>query len=84
MNHKLLKALNKLYKYPNYDYDREREVSVYLVDTLSSADRELLEQHHWQANDIGHITHDSVILCAGSATTMKAGQTHPILDMPFT
>lgn len=23
MNHKLLKALNKLYKYPNYDYDRE-------------------------------------------------------------
>jgi hypothetical protein len=69
MNHKLLKALNKLYKYPNYDYDREREVSVYLVDTLSSADRELLEQHHWQANDIEHITHDSVIQ---SLTSMQA------------
>ncbi|MEK5027616.1 hypothetical protein [Paenibacillus sp. FSL M7-1046] len=46
MNHKLLKALNKLYKYPNYDYDREREVSLYLVDTLSPADRELLVQHY--------------------------------------
>lgn len=60
MNPKLLRVLKKLYKYPNYQYDREREVSLYMTETLTSEEQELLHHSGWVPNEIKLISHDDI------------------------
>ncbi|MEY8746231.1 hypothetical protein [Paenibacillus tundrae] len=61
MDKKLLKTLKKLYHYSNGVYDRERQVTLYQVDTLTAAEQEFLQVHNWNVNDIVQIEHDVII-----------------------
>ncbi|MBT2292922.1 hypothetical protein J7E73_28170 [Paenibacillus albidus] len=60
MDKSLLKALKKLYLYSNYNYDSERGVSRYRVDTLTPSEQGLLKSSGWEPNELEHITHDGV------------------------
>ncbi|WP_338551593.1 hypothetical protein [Paenibacillus sp. KS-LC4] len=60
MDKKLLKALKKLYKYNNYQYDSVRSISLYNTDILEPSERELLDEFHWEANKIELLTHDEL------------------------
>ncbi|MGL5951636.1 MAG: hypothetical protein ACRCZ3_00585 [Providencia rustigianii] len=48
----VMRVLRKLYKYENSQYDGERAVSVYPLDSLSDKERDVLDEVHWQANII--------------------------------
>ncbi|GGG01413.1 hypothetical protein GCM10010912_52860 [Paenibacillus albidus] len=60
MDKSLLKVLKKLYLHSNYDYDSERGVSRYRVDTLTPPEQGLLKSSGWEPNELEHITHDGV------------------------
>lgn len=75
MTPQLRRALNKLYKYQNSDYDGERAVSVYSTDTLTEKERALLAEHGWQPNEIVYFAgHDDVL------QKLKSLQGHPALS----
>lgn len=57
MDKNMLAALKKLYHHTNSEYDPERGVSLYRMETLEPLERKLLEQSGWEANDTHEITH---------------------------
>lgn len=61
MDNKQIRMLKKLYHHTNYNYDREREVSIYNTETLTAAEQELLHASGWVANDLQYIRHDEIM-----------------------
>lgn len=61
MDNKQMRMLKKLYHHTNYNYDRERVVSIYKTETLTAAEQELLHASGWVANDLQYIRHDEII-----------------------
>ncbi|EGL18391.1 hypothetical protein [Paenibacillus sp. HGH0039] len=62
MTPQIMRILKKLYRSDNYDYDRERSVSIYSESALSEKEREMLEQYGWISNDVVAFTnHDDIL-----------------------
>lgn len=49
-----MRVLRKLYKYENSQYDGQRKVSIYNLDTLSEKEQIILSESNWQPNVIEH------------------------------
>ncbi|MFE4571071.1 hypothetical protein [Paenibacillus chitinolyticus] len=62
MTPQIMRILKKLYQADNYEYDRERSVSIYSESILSEKERDMLEQYGWSANDIVYFAnHDDIL-----------------------
>ncbi|MCY9590578.1 hypothetical protein PC41400_17950 [Paenibacillus chitinolyticus] len=62
MTPQIMRILKKLYRADNYEYDRERSVSIYSESILSEKERDMLEQYGWSANDIVYFAnHDDIL-----------------------
>jgi hypothetical protein len=70
----IMRILKKLYHYENRYYGKQNE-TLYNESTLSEKERNILNEHHWKANDIVHFTDHNDILA--KLNTLKS---HPTLS----
>ncbi|NUU79537.1 hypothetical protein [Paenibacillus xylanilyticus] len=61
MDKKCMNVLKKLYLHSNGEYDREREVMLYQMNTLTAAEQDILITNGWIPNDLELIRHDEII-----------------------
>ncbi len=61
VDNKTLRILKKVYHYENYEFDSEKEISIYSEDILTVEEKQVLQKNNIEINRIECFTHDETV-----------------------